>query len=117
DPVTWIRYNGIDFGNGVASVVANVSCDAQYQGRILYFHLDNYDGPLIAQIPIPTTNGFEAISAPVKDAAGVHDVFITCTDGGFNFQGFKFIRAQSATDFIPAASYSAFKGIQEPSPG
>ncbi|HEV8291593.1 MAG TPA: carbohydrate-binding protein, partial [Tepidisphaeraceae bacterium] len=50
-------------------------------------------------------------------ATGVHDVFMTCTDGGFNFQGFKFLRPLAATDPIPATCYSAFKGIQESRPG
>jgi len=116
DPMTWVRYNGIDVGHAT-SVVAIVSCSTAYPGRIIYFHIDNANGPVIAELPIPTTSGFEAIGAPIKDATGVHDIFITCTDGGFNLKGFKFLRPQSATDLMSATSYTAFKGIGEPRPG
>jgi len=117
DPLTWVRYNKVDFGKGISSVSAMVSCGAQFPGRILYFHLDSRDGPVFGEIAIPTTNGFETISAPAKEVDGVHDVFITCTDGGFNLQSIKFTRPQKATDLISATSYAASSGIQEPRPG
>jgi hypothetical protein len=113
DPLTWVRYNGVDFGKGVSSVTAVVSCGSEYQGRVLYFHIDSHDGPVVAELTVPATKGFEAVSAPVKEVTGVHDVFVTCSDGGFNLQSFKFIRARKATEPIPAVSYAAFEGIQE----
>jgi hypothetical protein len=98
-------------------VVAVLSCGAQFEGRIIFFHLDSHDGPIIAELQVPTTKGFEAVTASVQGATGLHDVFVTCTDGGFNLQSIKFLRPQSATNLIATTSYSAFRGIKEPRPG
>jgi hypothetical protein len=117
DPATWVRYNKFDFGKGVSTVTAVAACSDEHQGRVLYFHIDRPDGPVIAEVPIAATHKDEANTAPVSEVTGVHDVFLTCNDGGFNFKSFKFIRALGATNLIPAASYNGFKGIQEPSPG
>jgi hypothetical protein len=40
------------------------------------------------ELQVPATRGFEAVSvsAPVHGATGIHDVFLTCNDGGFNLQ-------------------------------
>src|SRR5687767_12628557 len=117
DPNSWVRYNTVDFGSGVSSVIAVLSNGRPTEGRIIFFHLDQLDGPVIAELFTPTTKGFEPVSAPVHGATGVHDVFLTCNGGGFNLQSIKFIRPQVATSLIPAVSYSAFRGIQEPRPG
>jgi hypothetical protein len=117
DPNTWVRYNAVDFGSGVSSVIAVLSNGRPTEGRIIFFHLDGLDGPVIAELFTPTTKGFEPVSAPVQGATGVHDVFLNCNGGGFNLQSIKFIRPQFATNLIPAVSYSAFRGIQEPRPG
>ena len=117
DRNTWVRYNAVDFGSGVSSVVAVLSCSAQVQGRILFFHLDSHDGPVIAELQTPATTGFEAASAPVQGATGIHDVFITCSGGGFNLQSIKFLRPQFATNLISATSYAAVRGIRELNPG
>lgn len=113
DPNTWVRYNAVDFGSGVSSVIAVLSNGRPTEGRIIFFHLDQPDGPVIAELITPTTKGFEPVSAPVQGATGVHDVFLTCNGGGFNLESIKFIRPQVATNIIRAASYSAFSGIQE----
>jgi hypothetical protein len=117
DPATWVRYNKFDFGKGVSTVTVVAACASEHQGRILYVHIDSPDGPVIAEVPIAATHKDEANSAPVKEVTGVHDVYLTCSDGGFNFKSFKFIRQLAATDLIPASNYSAFKGIQESAPG
>src|SRR6185436_18360591 len=41
DRSTWVRYKAVDFGAGVSSVVAVLSCGAQFEGRIIFFHLDS----------------------------------------------------------------------------
>jgi len=117
DAQTWVRYKDVDFGTGVSSVVTVVSCGRRFEGRFVFLHLDAQNGPVIAEVQLPVTQGFEAVAAPVHDATGIHDVFITCSDGGFNLQSIKFVRPQSATNLIPATSYSAFSGIKEPRPG
>jgi len=113
DRNTWVRYNAVDFGSGVSSVVAVLSCGAQVQGRIIYFHLDAPDGPVIAEVVTPATRGFEAVTAPVYGATGVHDVFLTCNAGGFNLESIKFVRPQFATNLIAATSHSASSGVRE----
>lgn len=117
DRRTWVGYNAVDFGTGVSAVVAVVSCSPEYEGRTIYFHLDRPDGPVFAELIVPATHGFEALASPVGGATGVHDVFITCTDGGFNLQSIKCVLPQSATNLIAATSYSASRGIQEPRSG
>jgi arabinoxylan arabinofuranohydrolase len=113
DRSTWVRYKAVDFGSGVSSVVAVLSCSAEVEGRILFFHLDSRDGPVVAELQTPATKGFEAVSAPVQGATGLHDVFITCSGGGFNLESIKFLRPQFATNLISAVSYSASRGIRE----
>jgi hypothetical protein len=117
DRNTWVRYAAVDFSSGVSSVVAVLSCGRQFAGRILFFRLDAHDGPVIAEVSIRATQGYEALAATVQPVTGVHDVYLTCNDGGFNLQSIKFIRPQSATNLISATSYSAFQGIKEPRPG
>jgi hypothetical protein len=117
DRNTWVRYNAVDFGSGVSLVVAMLSCGAQVQGRIIYFHLDAPDGPVIAEVVTPATRGFEAVMAPVHGATGVHDVFLTCNAGGFNLESIKFVRPQFATNLIAATSYAVSRGIRELNPG
>ena len=115
---TWIRYNAVDFGDGApAAVVAELLCQEQHAGNTLLFRLEAPDGPVIAELTVPGTKGFQPVTAPVQGASGVHDVFLTCSEGGFNLRSIKFIRSQSATNLIPATSYSAHKGIKEPRAG
>jgi hypothetical protein len=113
DPNTWVRYNAVDFGSGVSSVIAVLSNGRPTEGRTIFFQLDGLDGPVIAELFTPTTKGFEAVPAPVQGATGVHDVFLTCNGGGFNLQSIKFIRPQVATNLIAATSFSLSRGIQE----
>jgi hypothetical protein len=117
DRTTWVRYNAVDLGAGVSTVAAVLSCGRQFKSCIIYFHLDSHDGPVFAELPVPATQGFEPVYAPADGATGVHDVFITCNEGGFNLQSIKFIGPQAATNLIPAASYSGFSGIKESRPG
>jgi hypothetical protein len=117
DPATWVRYNKFDFGKGVSSVTVVAACSDEHQGRVLYFHIDSQDGPVIAEVPIAATHKDEANTAAVMEVTGIHDLYLTCNDGGFNFKSFKFLRALSATDGFPATSYSAMNGIREPRPG
>jgi len=117
DPATWVRYNKFDFGKGVSSVTVVAACASEHQGRVVYFHIDSHDGPVIAEVPIAATHRDETNSAPVKELTGVHDIYLTCSDGGFNLKSFKFIRPLNATEGIPAASYSAMNGIGEPTRG
>jgi hypothetical protein len=114
---SWVRYNGLDFGTGVSSVVVVLSCGSQFVGRILQLRSDSQNGPIIAEVVVPETKGFEAHTAPISGVTGIHDLFLTCNDGGFNLQSLKFLRPQSATNVIAATSYSAFNGIKEPRPG
>lgn len=117
DRRTWIRYNAVDFGDGASAVIAELLCQEKHAGNTLFFRIDARDGPVVAELTVPGTKGFEAVTAPVQGASGVHDVFLTCSEGGFNLRSIKFIKSQSATNLIPAATYSAHKGIKEPRPG
>ena len=78
--------HAVDFGEGVSSIVAEILNGRQFAGRILSVHIDAQDGPVIAELTVSGTQGFEPLTAPVQTVKGVHDVFLTCSDGGFNLR-------------------------------
>jgi len=75
----WIQYNAIDFGTqNVKSVSAKALSKT---GSMLEIHLDNPDGPLVAQIDVPKTNKWSTIKVPVSGMKfGVHNLVVSSAD-------------------------------------
>lgn len=77
---SWAGFRNVDFGDGVNTVEARVASAGT--GGTLELRLDSVDGPLIAQVPLPVTGGWQAwatVSAPVSGAAGLHDLYVVFT--------------------------------------
>ena len=71
----YLKVQGVDFLNGASSVEVNVA--SLYGGKI-EIHIDKINGPLIAAVTVATSaegDVWKTISAPVKNARGVHDLF------------------------------------------
>jgi RNA polymerase sigma factor (sigma-70 family) len=78
----WLRYDSIDFGQGVSAFLGEITY-LQSSGGAMQVRIDAIDGPIIAQQTIdPTEAGglitvtAQSAAKPVKD---VHDVYLTFT--------------------------------------
>jgi glucosylceramidase len=74
---SWAEYRNIDFGSGVQSVAVRMASAGS--GGTLRFHLDSVTGPLIAQVTVPVTGGWQTwqtVSAPVSGATGEHYLYV-----------------------------------------
>ena len=76
---SWLQYNSVDFGK---KPLKTVSVKATSEtGGILQIHINNIDGPVIAEIKILKGAEWKTIKAPViKYKAGVQDLFVTSKD-------------------------------------
>lgn len=73
----YLLFKAVDFGRGVSTVAARLATASV--GGTIEFHLDSTLGPLIATVPVATTEGWQrwvTSSAPAAGAAGVHDLYI-----------------------------------------
>jgi glucosylceramidase len=73
----WAVYRDVDFGSGVAGVDVRVASGGT--GGTLELRVDAVDGPLLGEVPIPTTGGWqswETVSAVASGATGVRDLFL-----------------------------------------
>ena len=83
NPGYWAEYRNIDFASGVSSVQVRVANGSGSQGT-LEFHTGSPTGPMIAQLTIPNTGGWQAwttISTPVSGASGVEDLYLVFGNG------------------------------------
>jgi len=93
---SWAGYRNIDFGAGASAVDVRVASAGT--GGTLEFRLDSPSGPVIAEVPLPVTGGWQTwttVSAPVSGASGVHDLYVVFTrqagSGGLgNLNWFRF---------------------------
>lgn len=79
----WIRYAGVDFGDGAGGFEARLA--SEHGGATMTLHLNKMDGPVIATLKIAATGGgqkWQTVHAPVKDATGVHDLYVTFNGAG-----------------------------------
>lgn len=75
----YIRLRGVDFGKGAKQF--NITA-ASTGAATITLRLDSQDGPAIGTVTIGNTGSVEkykAFSGKVKDATGVHDLYI-CID-------------------------------------
>jgi hypothetical protein len=75
----WAQYNKVDFGNKTLKK-ATIRVAAK-NGGSLYLRLDSLSGPLIAELKIPTTNGWTEIVVAVPGfRSGVHSLIVAAKD-------------------------------------
>lgn len=71
----YIKVKGVDFSTGAS--LLEVSVAALYGGKI-EVRINNIDGPVIGTVDVKTSaegDVWKTISAPVKNARGIHDLF------------------------------------------
>lgn len=90
----YIKVRSVGFGKGARSFEATVSSDKT--GGSIEIRLDSLTGPLAGTCAIPNTGGlakWKTVSAKIKNAAGVHDIYFVFKGTGgelFNFDRWKF---------------------------
>jgi len=89
-PGYWAEYENVDFGAGVHSVQARVANNSGGPATI-EFHSDSAVGPLLAQVTIPNTSGWQTWvttpGIPVSGATGVHNLFLVFQNGSSSGMG------------------------------
>lgn len=88
----YIKVQGVDFSKGASSI--EVSVAALYGGKI-EIHADKIDGPVLGLVDVNSSGEgdiWKAITTPVKNINGVHDVFFVFKGNKelFNFDWWKF---------------------------
>jgi hypothetical protein len=93
----YIKVAGVDFGKGAERFTARVASGA---GGTIELHLDSYSGPMIGTLAVGNTGGWDvwqSLTAPVKGAAGKHDLFFVFKGNGsdplFDFDCWQFAKA------------------------
>lgn len=75
----WIKYNAVDFGKEKLKTV-EVKAKSE-NGGILQVRLDKVDGPVIAEVKIPKSSGWNPVEAKVsKFQAGIHNLVVVLKD-------------------------------------
>jgi arabinoxylan arabinofuranohydrolase len=90
----YLRFNGIDFGNGAQGYRVEVSCENPgLNGGHLEFRLGNPQGQKIADARIEWTKGsrnYVTLTGPATPVPGVHDVFLLARGQGGDAEGHLF---------------------------
>ena len=75
----WVKYNTVDFGNEKLKTVEVKA--RSVNGGILQVRLDKVDGPVIAEVKIPKSSGWNPVEAKVsKFQAGIHNLVVVLKD-------------------------------------
>jgi hypothetical protein len=75
----WVQYNSVDFGkNKLGKIIVRAASE---NGGTLQIHMTSINGPVIAEVKIPKSNGWKEVSAPVLNfKPGIHNLFIVLKD-------------------------------------
>ena len=75
----WVKYNAVDFGKEKLKTVEVKAMSVN--GGILQVRLDKVDGPVIAEVKIPKSSGWNPVEAKVsKFQAGIHNLVVVLND-------------------------------------
>ena len=75
----WVKYNAVDFGKEKLKTVEVKA--KSVDGGILQVRLDKVDGPVIAEVKIPKSSGWNPVEAKVsKFQAGIHNLVVVLKD-------------------------------------
>lgn len=90
---SWIKYENVDFGEGVKTFEAQISAPNPIENGIIELRCDSINGKLIGKCIIPKTNGWfnwTKISCSISpDVANIHDLYLVFrgdTKKGFYYQ-------------------------------
>lgn len=78
-PNAWIKYNAVDFGN---KKFKSVQVKAKsLKGGTLQIRLDEADGPILSEVKIPKSTGWNRINSNIsKYQAGIHNIIVILKD-------------------------------------
>ncbi|MEU7970369.1 carbohydrate-binding protein [Streptomyces sp. NPDC049097] len=94
----WVKYTGVDFGNGRDWFTGSIGDDPSYSGRQFQIRVDSRTGPVIGTVTVLSTGGFDTYipqSIPITPTKGVHDIFLVAlgsSPGVANLDSFSFTR-------------------------
>ena len=72
---TWVQFNNVDFGKEKLKSVNARSVSSL--GGSVEIHLDNVDGPLLAQVKIKKSSQWKVVNAKLHNVpAGIHNLFV-----------------------------------------
>jgi hypothetical protein len=76
----WIQYNNVDFGtNEFKSVQVRAKSDTK---SLLHIKLNNYNGPVIANVEIPGNTEWKIFSVPVSELkSGIQNLVVLLKNG------------------------------------
>jgi hypothetical protein len=78
-PDAWIQYNGVDFENGNFNTL-EVKAQSANGGKI-QIHLNNIDGPVVAEVSVPESGDWKIIETKVyRLQKGVYNLIIVSKD-------------------------------------
>lgn len=83
DEGDWLRYDKVDFGAGVETLLARVAVPAAEAGKQIEAHIDALDGPLLGVMTVQATGGWDLYTTqalPITPTNGLHDLY-------FHFRG------------------------------
>ncbi|ANW95414.1 hypothetical protein AXE80_03575 [Wenyingzhuangia fucanilytica] len=98
----WIKFDAIDFGEGVDSLKARVASNTT--GGSIEIRTESVSGTLIGTLPVNTTFGlqnWETLSVEIDPIAGVKDVYFVFKGGAgdlFNINWFQFLTPMPSVD-------------------
>ena len=94
----WVRYANVDFGAGASRFAARTA--TEHEGVFMELRIDSPEGTLIGKCPVTNTGAWQKwgdSSCPVKDAKGVHQLYVKFTGPAsgqlLNFDWFSFSKA------------------------
>jgi hypothetical protein len=75
----WVQYNSVDFGGNKFKSI-NVRASSK-PGGVLQIRLNTVDGPLIAQVKIPESDGWRTVNSPLAAfRRGIHNLILLLKD-------------------------------------
>lgn len=98
DPECWVAFLNIDFGKGYATLITEVAAQNDEAGKQVEIRLDSLTGPLIGQLTVQGTEGWEQYqkqTTSIQPVAGKHDVYFvfpkarTGNFASFTFSGYR----------------------------
>ncbi len=82
DENEFILVKGVDFGKGAKTF--KVCASAHLMGGTIELHLDSKNGPVIGKVKVGNTKDeYMEFETPVKNAKGVHDLYMVFKGGDF----------------------------------
>lgn len=90
DENEFILVKGVDFGKGAKTF--KVCASTHLMGGTIELHLDSKSGPMIGKVKVGNTKDeYIEIETPVKNAKGVHDLYLVFKGGDFQQRNLFFL--------------------------